>query len=70
MTLGDNNVESLSARRQAPSSDNPGPCCGAWPSSEDTISARSMFFRAVYKLSTKQQTHQNERQKEKITEKI
>lgn len=50
MTLGDSRVESRSLSRQAPSSKDPGAGCGA--SRDATMSARSMFFRAMYRLST------------------
>lgn len=51
-TLGDSMVESRSLSRQAPSSRDGGTGGGAGPSMDVTMSERSMFFRAVYRLST------------------
>lgn len=51
ITLGESRVESRSASLQAPSSEAPASACG-WPSTELTMSERSMFLRAPYTLST------------------
>lgn len=63
MTLGDSRVESRSLSRQAPSSTEPGTGCGA--SRDVTMSARSMFLRAVYRLSTDRKTHRRETAEDK-----
>lgn len=54
MMLGDSRVESRLLRRQAPPSSEEQAVCGA--SRAVTMSERSMFFRAVHRLSTDRRT--------------